>query len=96
MAGMTTIDDQTAPTSSSVRRRGKGKRRRPATAASVRTRRYRQRRQKGIAMVLVEVDAGVLDFMIMTRWLCESEADKPHAIGPAISALLRDAAKSHQ
>jgi hypothetical protein len=39
-----------------------------------------------------EYDARLVDLLVRTHWLTESEAFDRHNIGQAIEALLRDAA----
>jgi hypothetical protein len=49
-----------------------------------------------VLLARVEVDASILDFLVLTRWLTPAEADDPtrckEAIGEAISRLLRASA----
>jgi hypothetical protein len=42
---------------------------------------------------LVEFDGPVIDFLIKLRWLDEASAADRDAVGRAIGALIRDAAR---
>lgn len=61
--------------------------------ARERDRRYRKRLAAGVVTVAVEVDAVVLNFLIATRWLDESEAGDKARIAEAIAAMLKGAAR---
>jgi hypothetical protein len=61
-------------------------------AASAPTRLYRRRARRGKALAMNEYDARLVDLLVRTHWLTESEAFDRHNIGQAIEALLRDAA----
>ena len=58
-----------------------------------RHRRFRARRRAGKAVASVEFDAAVLNFLVKLKWLLEAEASDRGAVGRAIGALIRDAAR---
>ena len=60
-------------------------------ARAARDKRYRARSGRGLMVVPVEIDGAMLDFLIATHWLAESEAADRAAIGAAIGDLLTDA-----
>jgi hypothetical protein len=57
-----------------------------------RKRRRAARVKAGLACCLVEHDHAMLDFLIATHWLAESDADDPAKIGEAVSAMWRKSA----
>jgi hypothetical protein len=62
--------------------------------ASARTRRARRRAREGKAMAMFEYDARVLNFLIETRWLAESDAGDKAKIGEAVTRMVADAAEA--
>jgi hypothetical protein len=54
---------------------------------------YRARQRNGRIVAPVEADADVVGFLIRTKWLAESDAHDRRAIGRAITAVMKDAAK---
>jgi len=65
----------------------------PCSARARWQRAWRRRRAAGVMVVPVEIDAAVLDLLITTGWLAELEAGDKAAIGRAIAAMLKDAAR---
>jgi hypothetical protein len=63
------------------------------SAASARQARYRARSRNGRVVVSVEVDERLLDLLVRLRWLREAAAGDRAAIGRALQAMLRDAAR---
>jgi hypothetical protein len=62
-------------------------------AASARQRRYRRRACAGRIMVKIEVNAAVVELLIKTQWLTESDADDRAAIGSALERMLAYSAR---
>ena len=58
--------------------------------------RYRRRARESVMVVPIEVGAGVLDFLIRTRWLDELDAGDKHAIAAAIGAMLKASAEGRR
>jgi hypothetical protein len=62
-------------------------------------RRYRLRARRGVRCFRGEYDGQVLNFLLRTHWLAEAdlrggdERGVDEAVGRAITALLRDAAR---
>jgi hypothetical protein len=54
---------------------------------------YRQRQRDGEGIAPVTYTAMIIEFLITTRWLAESDAGDRAAIGKAMSAALAEAAK---
>ena len=55
--------------------------------------RYRRRQAEGRAVYSVEIGPEVLDLLVATKWLAEIDVSDRKAVGAAIGALLKDAAK---
>jgi hypothetical protein len=55
--------------------------------------RFRQRRKAGKAVAPIEFDGAVIDFLIKTSWLVESEACDRAAVGSAVSRMLAASAR---
>jgi hypothetical protein len=53
---------------------------------------YRRRQASGRVIAPVEVDADVVAFLVRTKWL-SPDVDDRQAIGRAIAAAMKDAAK---
>jgi hypothetical protein len=62
-------------------------------AAAIRQKRWRIRRKAGDVIFPVRGNASILDMLIRTRWLLESDAADPVKVGEAIHALLARSAK---
>jgi hypothetical protein len=58
----------------------------------LRDRRYRARKSRCVAVVPVEIDGEMINFLLRARWLYEDEAHDKRQIGEAIAAMLSDAA----
>jgi hypothetical protein len=59
-----------------------------------RSKRYRARQRNGrIVPSMPDIGADEISFLIQTRWLREENAGDRAAIGAAIAALIKDAAK---
>ena len=67
--------------------------RKPARRRADRKARYRPRQAEGRAVYSVEVGPEVLDLLVATRWLPETDASDRQAVGAAIRELLKDAAR---
>ncbi len=58
-----------------------------STTSAERMRRYRRRRRQGLLVVRGEVGAEVLNALVTKGWLTADEAQKPDAVGKALSRL---------
>jgi hypothetical protein len=59
-------------------------------SSAERTRRHRERRRQGTRCVMVDVNQGELDALVVRGYLAEEERDNGAAIKKAIEAVLSD------
>ena len=58
--------------------------------------RYRQRRRAGIRVVPVEVDAEIVDTLVMKGWLSDQDTLDPKNIAAALRELAEEKTVGHQ
>jgi hypothetical protein len=60
-----------------------------------RKKRREARAAAGLSCCTVEHDAAMLEFLIATHWLGESDADDPAKVGEAVAAMWRKSAENN-
>lgn len=57
-------------------------------AARDRQRRFRARQRSGVMPIVVEIDAAIINLLIMAEWLAEADAGDKAAIARALERML--------